>query len=179
MPQMPSKDDIMHQSEEATKDHGSDNAPVASALPDNLVADANELSAVELSADEGGAAPISSDHNMPQEFTFFQKKKHSGKVGLAPSVAYASTAQVTAFAARLDSAVAVNAKTQRHIAELMTLMSDVARTMTADVTKPARQKLRRSKWLFYGCLVGFGVGWFLLFPSGHNLVSQLMAFLTR
>jgi hypothetical protein len=189
MPQMPSKDDIMHQSEEATKDHGSDNAPVASALPDNLAADAIELSAnelsaielsaVELSADEGGAAPISSDHNMPQEFTFFQKKKHSGKVGLAPSVAYASTAQVTAFAARLDSAVAVNAKTQRHIAELMTLMSDVARTMTADVTKPARQKLRRSKWLFYGCLVGFGVGWFLLFPSGHNLVSQLMAFLTR
>jgi hypothetical protein len=179
MPQMPSKDDIMHQSEEATKDHGSDNAPVASALPDNLVADANELSAVELSADAGGAAPISSDHNMPQEFTFFQKKKHSGKVGLVPSVAYASTAQVTAFAARLDSAVAVNAKTQRHIAELMTLMSDVARTMTADVTKPARQKLRRSKWLFYGCLVGFGVGWFLLFPSGHNLVSQLMAFLTR
>ena len=181
---MPSKDDIMHQSKEATKDHGSDNAPVASALPDNLAADANELSAnalsaVELSADEGGAAPISSDHNMPQEFTFFQKKKHSGKVGLAPSVAYASTAQVTAFAARLDSAVAVNAKTQRHIAELMTLMSDVARTMTADVTKPARQKLRRSKWLFYGCLVGFGVGWFLLFPSGHNLVSQLMAFLTR
>ena len=174
----------MHQSEEATKDHGSDNAPVASALPDNLAADANELSAnalsaVELSADEGGAAPISSDHNMPQEFTFFQKKKHSGKVGLAPSVAYAGTAQVTAFAARLDSAVAVNAKTQRHIAELMTLMSDVARTMTADVTKPARQKLRRSKWLFYGCLVGFGVGWFLLFPSGHNLVSQLMAFLTR
>ena len=184
MPVMPSKDDIMHQSEEATKDHGSADAPVASVLPDNHVAganelSANELSAVELSADEGGRAPISSDHNMPQEFTFFQKKKHSGKVGLAPSVAYASTAQVTAFAARLDSAVAVNAKTQRHIAELMTLMSDVARTITADVTKPARQKLRRSKWLFYGCLVGFGVGWFLLFPSGHNLVSQLMAFLTR
>ena len=176
---MPSKDDIMHQSEEATKDHGSADATVASILPDNHAADANELSANELSADEGGAAPISSDHNMPQEFTFFQKKKHSGKVGLATSVAYASTAQVTAFAARLDSAVAVNAKTQRHIAELMTLMSNVARTMTADVTKPARQKLRRSKWLFYGCLVGFGVGWFLLFPSGHNLVSQLMAFLTR
>jgi len=181
---MPSKDDIMHQSEEATKDHGSADAPVAFVLPDNHAAGANELSANELNADElnadeGGAAPLSSDHNMPQEFTFFQKKKHSGKVGLAPSVAYASTAQVTAFAARLDSAVAVNAKTQRHIAELMTLMSDVARTMTADVTKPARQKLRRSKWLFYGCLVGFGVGWFLLFPSGHNLVSQLMAFLTR
>ena len=171
---MPSKDDIMHQSEEATKDHGSADAPVASILPDNHAAGANELS-----ADEGGAAPITLDHNMSQEFTFFKKKKQLGKVGFASSVAYASTAQVTAFAARLDSAVAVNAKTQRHIAELMTLMSDVARTMTADVTKPARQKLRRSKWLFYGCLVGFGVGWFLLFPSGHNLVSQLMAFLTR
>ena len=174
MSQMPSNDDLKHQNEDGANGHASGDAPVAYVLPDDHVAGADETG-----ADETNTAPLSSDHGMPQEFTFFQKKKHSGKVGLATSVAYASTAQVTAFAARLDSAVAVNAKTQRHIAELMTLMSDVARTITADVTKPARQKLRRSKWLFYGCLVGFGVGWFLLFPSGHNLVSQLMAFLTR
>ena len=77
----------MHQSEEATKDHGSADAPVASILPDNHAADAIELSANELSADEGGAAPISSDHNMPQEFTFFQKKKRAVQTILAPSVA--------------------------------------------------------------------------------------------
>ena len=79
-------------------------------------------------------------------------------------MAYASAAQLTAFAARFDSAVAVNAKTQRHIAELMTLMSDVARDLTADVSKPKRRRLRRLNLLFYGCLVGFGVGWCLLFP---------------
>ena len=184
MSQMPSNDDLKHQNEDGANGHASGDAPAASVVPDDHVAGADETSADETSSDETGAdetntAPLSADHGMPQEFTFFQKKKRAVQTILAPSVAYASTAQVTAFAARLDSAVAVNAKTQRHIAELMTLMSDVARTMTADVTKPARQKLRRSKWLFYGCLVGFGVGWFLLFPSGHNLVSQLMAFLTR
>ena len=111
--------------------------------------------------------------------SLFSKKKRADQTVLAPSVAYASTAQVTAFAARLDSAVAVNAKTQRHIAELMTLMSEVARTVTTDVSKPTRKRLRRSKWLFHGCLVGFGVGWFLLFPSGHGMITQLAAFLAK
>ena len=110
---------------------------------------------------------------------FFSKKKRADRAVLAPSLAYASTAQVTAFAARLDSAVAVNAKTQRHIAELMTLMSEVARTVTTDTSKPTRKRLRRSKWLFNVCLVGFGVGWFLLFPSGHSLITQLAAFLAK
>ena len=116
---------------------------------------------------------------MPQEFTFFQKKKRAVQAGLVPSVAYASTARVTAFTARLNSAAATNAKTQRHIAELMTLMSGVASAKKADVSKPTRNKLRRSKRLFYGCLVGFGIGWFLLFPSGHSLLTQLAAFLAK
>lgn len=194
MSQMPSNDDLKHQSEDAANGHASGDAPAASVVPDDHVAGANEASADETSAneasineasihetsaDETNTAPLSSDHGMPQEFTFFQKKKRADQMILAPSVAYASTAQVTAFAARLDSAVAVNAKTQRHIAELMTLMSDVARTMTTDISKPTRKRLRRSKWLFYGCLVGFGVGWFLLFPSGHNLITQLAAFLEK
>jgi len=194
MSQMPSNDDLKHQSEDAANGHASGDAPAASVVPDDHVAGANEASADETSAneasineasihetsaDETNTAPLSSDHGMPQEFTFFQKKKRAVQTILAPSVAYASAAQVTAFAARLDSAVAVNAKTQRHIAELMTLMSDVARTMTTDISKPTRKRLRRSKWLFYGCLVGFGVGWFLLFPSGHSLITQLAAFLAK
>jgi hypothetical protein len=194
MSQMPSNDDLKHQSEDAANGRASGDAPVPSVLPDDHVAGADETSANEASineasihetsadetgADETSAPPLSSDHGMPQEFTFFQKKKRAVQAVLAPSVAYASAAQVTAFATRLDSAVAVNAKTQRHIAELMTLMSDVARTMTTDISKPTRKRLRRSKWLFYGCLVGFGVGWFLLFPSGHSLITQLAAFLAK
>ena len=169
MSQMPSKDDSKQQNEETTKVRASGDAPDAFIL----------LDAHAVGTDETSVAPLSSDHSMPREFTFFQKKKRADQAVLTPSVAYASTGQVTAFAARLDSAVAFNAKTQRHIAELMTLMTDVARTMTADVPKPTRKRSLRSKWLFYGCLVGFGVGWFLLFPSGRNLITQLMAFLAR
>ena len=130
-------------------------------------------------AHEATAAPDMLDRVMPQEFTFFQKKKRTNQVVLAPSVAYSSASQITAFTARLDSAIAVNTKTQRHIAELMTLMSDVARTTTADALKPTRKRLRRSKWLFYLCLIGFGMGWFLLFPAGRSLITQLVAFLAR
>ena len=117
------------------------------------------------------------DRGMPQEFTFFQKKKRTGEVNRTPALSFASATQMTAFITRLDSAVATNSKTQRHIADLKTLMADVARTMTPDAPKPARKTLRRSKWLFYGCLAVFGIGWFLLFPYGHNLLTQLAAFL--
>ena len=184
MSQMPSNDDLKHQNEVEAKGRTSSDASVASVLPDVHAAGADETSANEgiineTSADEASAPPLSPDHGMPQEFIFFQKKKRADQTILASSLAYASTAQVTAFAARLDSAVAVNAKTQRHIAELMTLMSEVARTVTTDTSKPTRKRLRRSKWLFHGCLVGFGVGWFLLFPSGHGLLTQLAAFLAK
>ena len=126
---------------------------------------------------EASATPDMPDRGMPQEFTFFQKKKRTGDANLTPALSYASAAQMTAFITRLDSAVATNSKTQRHIADLKTLMADVAYTMTPDAPKPARKTLRRSKWLFYGCLAVFGIGWFLLFPSGQNLLTQLAAFL--
>ena len=171
---MPSSDDTKQKSEEGTKDRASGGAPVASVLADDRATGADQPG-----INRASEASLYSDHTMPQEFTFFQKKKRSDQAVLAPSVAYASKAHVTAFAARLDSAVMVNAKTQRHIVELMTLMSDVARDLTADVSKPTRRRLRRLNRLFYGCLVGFGVGWFLLFPSGHGLITQLTAFLTK
>ena len=176
---MPSKDDLKHQREEAANGCVSGYAPGVSVLPDEHAAGADETSANESNINETSAAPFRSNNSMSHEFTFFQKKKRAVQVVLAPSVAYASTAQVTAFVARLDSAMAVNAKTRRHIAELMILMSDVARTTTANVSEPTRKSLRRSKWLFFGCLVSCGVGWFLLFPSGHNLITQLVTLLAR
>ena len=177
--QMPSNDDTKQQNEEMAKGRAYGGAVVASVLPDDHTKGAEYTSMNEASVNEVGTGPLSSDHSMPQEFTFFQKKKHADQEDLNSFVAYASSPQVTAFAARFDRAVAVNAKTQRHIAELMILMSDVARTMTTDVSKPTRKRLRRSKWLFFGCLVSCGVGWFLLFPSGHNLITQLATLLAR
>ena len=174
MSQMPSNDDMKQQNEQKAKGRAYGNAAVASVSPDDHAKGADHTSMNEVSK-----APLSSNHSMPQEFTFFQKKKRADQTDSASFVAYASTAQVTAFAARFDSAVAFNAKTQRHIAELMILMSDVARNTTADVSKPTRKRLRRSKWLFFGCLVSCGVGWFLLFPSGHNLITQLATLLAR
>ena len=171
---MPSNDDLKHQNEGKAKGPASGDVSVASVLPDDRAAGADETSINETSA-----PPLSSDHSMPQEFIFFQKKKRADHTILGSSLAYVSAAQLTTFAARLDSAVAVNAKTQRHIAELMALMSDVARTMTKDTSKPTLKRLRRSKWLFYGCLAGFSVGWFVLFPSGHSLVTQIAAFLAK
>ena len=166
---MPSNDDIKQPSDETTNGQMSGRASDASVLNNDHVSGANDESA-EL---------LSSNNSQPQEFTFFQKKKRTNQVVSAPSVAYSSASQITAFAARLDIAIAVNAKTQRHIAELMTLMSDVASTMTLDASEPTRIKSRRSKWFFYGSLMGCGVGWFLLFPSGNKFVSELAAFLAR
>ena len=171
---MPSNDDIENHIEGTTKDHATDDAAFEPVLSVDHSVD-NDLT----SANEASAVPLSSDDSMPQEFTFFQKKKSTDQAVLASSVAYASPEHVTAFSARLDSAAAVNVRTQRHIAELMTLMSDVARTVTVDLSKPTCKRLRWSKWLFYVCLAGFGVGWFLLFPSGHKVVSQLVTFLAR
>ena len=171
---MPSNDDTKQQTEEVTIDRASERAPVVAVLEDDYAAGADQAG-----INEASEASISSDYTMPQEFTFFQKKKRGDQAILASSAAFASAAQVAAFAARLDSAMAVNTRTQRHLTELTTLMSDVARDLTADVSKPTRRRLRRLKLLFYGCLVGFGVGWYLLFPSGQNLITQLIAFLAK
>ena len=147
--------------------------------PHNGVAVNDDVAAAMPVGHEASAAPDMPDRGMPQEFTFFHKKKRTGDGNLTPALSYASAAQMTAFITRLDSAVAANSKTQRHIADLKTLMADVARTMTPDTPKPARKALRRSKWLFYVCLAVFGIGWFLLFPSGHNLLTQFEGFLAR
>jgi len=176
---MPSNDDIKQQNEETAKSRAYRDTAVTSVLPDDHAKGADHTSMNEGRLNEVSTSPLSSDHSMPQEFTFFQKKKRADQTDLASPMAYASTSQVKAFAARFDRAVAANAKTQLHIAELMILMSDVARTTTAGVSKPARKRLRKSKWLFFGCLVSCGVGWFLLFPSGHNLITQLATLLAR
>ena len=147
--------------------------------PQNGDAVNDDVALAMLVVHEASAAPDMLDRGMPQEFTFFQKKKRTGDATLTPAVSYASALQMTEFITRLDRAVATNSKTQRHIADLKTLMADVARTMTPHAPKPARKTLRRSKWLFYVCLAVFGIGWFLLFPSGHNLLTQFEGFFAR
>ena len=169
---MPSNDDIQHQGEDVASDCVSDDATAFSNLPDE-----NAIGTDEVSADDGGVAPLSSRNCMPRDFTFFQKKKRADQAFLDPSIAHAGTTQLTALVARLDIALATNTKTQRHIAELMILMSDVARIMTEDISSSTRKRFCLSKWLFYGCLVGCAVGWFLLFPAGHDLIMQLRVFL--
>ena len=176
---MPPSDDIEHKSGEAVEGCASGAVNIASISQDDNATGDDKKSSNESHTDETSVDALSNDHIMPQEFTFFQKKKRAHQSNSASFVAYASTSQLTAFAARFDRAVAVNAKTQRHIAELMTLMSDVASTMTLDASEPTRIKSRRSKWFFYGSLMGCGVGWFLLFPSGHGLITQLAAFLAK
>ena len=96
---------------------------------------------------EASAAPDMLDRGMPQEFTFFKKETH-GDATLTPLCPMPVPLQMTAFITRLDRAVATNSKTQRHIADLKTLMADVARTMTPDAPKPARKTLRRSNGCF-------------------------------
>ena len=169
---MPSNDDIKQQSEEVASGRVSADAAVSPILPDECAVGVDDVSTYE-----GDIAPPSPDNCMPLEFTFFQKKKRGDQALFVPSVAHASDAQLKAFVARLDIAEATNTKTQRHIAELMILMSDVARTMTEDVSSSTQKKFRWSKWLFYGCLVGSGVGWFSLSPSGHDLLTKLAVFL--
>jgi hypothetical protein len=89
-------------------------------------------------------------------------------------IAQASTQQVMAFVTRLDHVMAGNARNQRHIAELMGLMSDIAETLTPVAETQRRQTLWLSKWLFYGCLAVVGLGWFFLFPLGHNVLLEIV-----
>ena len=171
---MPSNDDIKQQSEEVTSNRVSDDSAVSTILPDEYAVGTDDVSTYE-----EDIAPLSSDNCMPLEFTFFQKKKRGAQALFVPSFAHAGGAQLKAFAARLDIAEATNTKTQRHIAELMILVSDVARTIAEDVSSSTRKRFCWSKWLFYGCLVGSGVGWFSLSPSGHDLLTQIAVFLLR
>ena len=155
---MPSNDDLKRQLDAALK---GDAASVADRPGDQA-----DHSAAELTDD--------TDYAMPQGFTFFQKNKCAAAEVQAAEIAQASTQHVMAFVTRLDHAMAGNARNQRHIAELMGLMSDIAATLTPVAETPRRQTLWRSKWLFYGCLAVVGLGWFFLFPLGHNILLQVV-----
>ena len=157
---MPSNDDLKHQLDVALK---GDAASVA-----DLPGDQADHIAAELTDDAGYA--------MLQEFTFFQKNKCAPAEVLVANVVQAGAPQVMAFVAQLDKAMAGNARNQRHIAELMGLMSDIAETLTTVAETPGQQTLWRSKWLFYGFLVVVGLGWFFLFPLGQNILLQIVNF---
>jgi hypothetical protein len=155
---MPSNDDLKRQLDAALKE---DAASVA-----DMSGDEADHSAAELTDD--------TDYAMPQGFTFFQKNKCAAAEVRVAEIAQASTQQVMALVTRLDHAMVGNARNQRHIAELMGLMSDIAETLSPVAETPRRQTLWRSKWLFYGCLAVVGLGWFFLFPSGHNILLQIV-----
>ena len=155
---MPSNDDLKRQLDAALQ---GDAASVADRPGDQA-----DHSAAEL--------PDDTDYAMPQGFTFFQKNKCAAAEVQAAEIAQASTQQVMAFVTRLDHAMAGNARNQRHVAELMGLMSDIAETLSPVADSPRRQTFWRSKWLFYGCLAVVGLGWFFLFPLGHNILLQIV-----
>ena len=155
---MPSNDDLKRQLDAALK---GDAASVA-----DMSGDRADYSVAELTDD--------TDYAIPQGFTFFQKNKCAAAEMWVAEIAQASTQQVMAFVARLDHAMAGNARNQRHIAELMGLMSDIAETLSPVAETPRRQTLWRSKWLFYGSLAVIGLGWFFLFPLGHNVLLQIV-----
>jgi hypothetical protein len=155
---MPSNDDLKRQLDAALKGGAASVADMPGDQADHSVA--------ELTDD--------TDYAMPQGFTFFQKNKCAAAEVRVAEIAQASPQQVMAFVTRLDHAMAGNARNQRHIAELMGLMSDIAETLSPVAETPRRQTLWRSKWLFYGCLAVIGLGWFFLFPLGRNVLLQIV-----
>ena len=155
---MPTNDDLKRQLDAAPRGN------VAS-VPD-MPGDQADHSAAELTDD--------TDYAMHQKFIFFQRNKCTAAKMPFVQIAQASAQQVMAFVTRLDHVMAGNVRNQRHIAELMGLMSDIAETLTPVAETPRRQPLWRSKWLFYGCLTVIGLGWFFLFPLGHNVLLQIV-----
>ncbi len=117
---MPPSDDIEHKSGEAVEGCASGAVNIASISPDDNATGDDKKSSNESHTDEISVDALSNDHIMPQEFTFFQKKKRADQGVLTQGFAYASIEQITAFSAQLDSVSAANARTKRHIAELMT-----------------------------------------------------------
>ena len=158
MSNMPSNDDLKRQLDGAL---GGDVVTAASGLVKQSDAHTPELHA---------EAEVTERH----QFTFFQKDKNPSSDLSKAAMAQVSGAKVREFVTRVDNAVAANMNTKRHIAELMGLMSDVAQDLTPTEILPVRQTSRRSKWLFYFCLVSFGLGWFLLFPLGQDVLIQLI-----
>ena len=159
---MPSNDDLKRQLDSALK---GDAARVA-----DMPGDQADHTAAELTDD--------TNYAMPQGFTFFQKNKCATAEVQDATVAQAGAPKVMAFVTRLDHAMAGNTRNQRHIAELMGLMSDIAETLAPVAETPRQQRLWRSKWLFYGCLGVVGLGWFFLFPLGQNIFLQIVNLFT-
>ena len=157
---MPSNDDLKRQLDAALK---GDAATVA-----DMPGDQADHTAAEMTDD--------TDYAMHQEFTFFQKNTCALPEVRVAKVAQADAPQMMAFVERLDNAMAGNDRNQRHIAELMGLMFDIAETLTPVAKTPRQQTLWRSKWLFYGCLAVVGLGWFFLFPLGQNVFLQIVNF---
>ena len=155
---MPSNDDLKRQLDVALRGNA--------ASVSDMLGDQAGHSAAELTDD--------TDYAMHQKFIFFQKNKCTAAKMPVAQIAQANTQQVMAFVTRLDHAMAGNVRNQRHIAELMGLMSDIAVTLSPVAETPKRQTLWRSKWLFYGCLAVIGLGWFFLFPLGHNVLLQIV-----
>ena len=168
---MPSNDDIKQQSEEVTSDRVSADAAVSPILPDEYAVGADDVS-----TNKEDIAPLSSDNCMPLEFTFFQKKKRGDQALFVPSFAHASGAQLKAFAARLDIAEATNTKTQRHIDELMILMSDVARTIAEDVSSSTRKRFFGQNGCFMDVWLALASAGFRS-PHPDDLLTQLAVFL--
>ncbi len=157
---MPSNDDLKRQLDAALK---GDAATVA-----DMPGDQADHTAAGMTDD--------TDYAMHQEFTFFRKNQCTPAEVQVAKVVQAGAPQVMAFVSRLDNAMAGNERNQRHIAELMGLMSDIAETLTPVAETPRQQTLWRSKWLFYGCLAVVGLGWFFLFPLGQNVLLQIVNF---
>ena len=155
---MPSNDDLKRQLDAALKGEA---ARVA-----DRPGDQSDHAAAKLTDD--------TDDAMHQEFTFFQKNKSAPAEVQVAKVGQADTQQVMAFVARLDHAMAGNARNQRHIAELRGLMSDSVETLTPVAETLRQRTLWRSKWLYYGCLAVVGLGWFFLFPFGQNILLQIV-----
>ena len=163
MPDMPSNDDLKHQLDVASKAKAN---PVV-----NMRDDETE--------DKNQSLPAASNPEMHREFTFFQKNKGSNSELALESVPEVSFAQVSELVMRLDNAMKVNARTRRHISELMGLMSDIADELTPARAYSKQPKSRRSNGLFYGCLIVFGLGWLLLFPFGQDILTKIMNLLLK
>ena len=155
---MPSNDDLKRQLDAALK------GGAASVVV--MLSDQGDQTAAELT-DE-------TDYATHEEFTFFQKNKRAPGEMQVAKVSQAGASQVKAFVKRLDNAILGNARNQRHIAELMGLMSDIAEKLTPAAETPRQETLRRSRWLFYGCLAIVGLGWFFLFPLGQDILLQIV-----
>lgn len=149
----------------ASKDH-SKAEPADVASKDNTAIE-------ELDIDTPSNESTPSKH----QFTFFQKNKSPNSVAKIFTLVHANDEQLKGLWERLDGISRANSRTRRHIAELMILMNDVAQSFDPKDRGSTRKKTRLLEWLFYSCLIGFGLGWFFLSPMGHDVLTHIMRIL--